>query len=424
MVKIREKINATFLNFWQDIANSTPLSEEEKQLRIVFLLRLLPLLVPIVVIAFAIQIVAMQTITLRSILIYSMAFATLLTVYLAARTRRYEFTIVTLYLVGTGVILFNAALSDPPYLELIYLFILPFVTALLLSLRETIFWIVFTFAAFTAFNFLIVLPVSREIFVTLMQVALIFNMFILFAGYQRSLLEKDSHRLEIEMNRSELLTFMINSISHDIRTPLSIINSNTYLLKRSLDDETQLERIQKIVKQTTHLDDMLRNIFTMSKIEQENIASHNPNNPEHVVRETITGLKPLFDEKQLKLVTEIETDISMVRANHDALRRIVTNLLDNAIKFTGVEGVITVRLTKSQKRVCFEVEDTGIGIPAEYLEKIFTPFFRVDEARSIYGNGMGLALVKKTVETLNATITVQSQPGEGSTFRVSFPAVS
>jgi signal transduction histidine kinase len=115
-----------------------------------------------------------------------------------------------------------------------------------------------------------------------------------------------------------------------------------------------------------------------------------------------------------------------VRGDEENMRRIMVILLDNAIKYTGTEegkgeGRITVALQRLGKQAVLQVSDTGIGIEGKDLPHIFERFYRADLARSREGTGLGLAIAQTLVEQLNGTITAESTPGKGSTFRVSLP---
>jgi two-component system phosphate regulon sensor histidine kinase PhoR len=110
-------------------------------------------------------------------------------------------------------------------------------------------------------------------------------------------------------------------------------------------------------------------------------------------------------------------------ADPDALRQVMDNLVDNAIKYTPNGGRITVRWNATDDTVSFEVEDTGVGIPAADLQRVFERFYRVDKARSraVGGTGLGLAIVKHLVQAMKGQVKATSRVGKGTTFRVSLP---
>jgi two-component system phosphate regulon sensor histidine kinase PhoR len=112
---------------------------------------------------------------------------------------------------------------------------------------------------------------------------------------------------------------------------------------------------------------------------------------------------------------------AIVHGNEDGLRSVITNLLENAIKYTPSGGTVTVRLRGNGDRVDFEVQDTGIGIPADDRERLFSEFFRASNARRLSetGTGLGLTIVKNNVEQCGGSVVVESQEGVGTTVRVS-----
>ena len=109
-----------------------------------------------------------------------------------------------------------------------------------------------------------------------------------------------------------------------------------------------------------------------------------------------------------------------ILGDQEALTQILDNLFDNALKYTPDEGTVTVRVFRGGTHVTLEVEDNGVGIPEEDQARIFERFYRVDKARSraVGGTGLGLSIVKHLVHAIQGTIELESEPGEGSTFRV------
>ena len=133
---------------------------------------------------------------------------------------------------------------------------------------------------------------------------------------------------------------------------------------------------------------------------------------------------PLAAEHGVGLHTTLPEEALRVRGEAEAIRRIVGNLLDNAIKYSEPESRVLVRAYRIQDRVELAVTDRGRGIPLEKQERVFERFYRVDEgrARSVGGSGLGLAIVKHLVQSMGGEVKMESQPGVGSTFRVAWPA--
>ncbi|HEX7008762.1 MAG TPA: ATP-binding protein, partial [Phycisphaeraceae bacterium] len=148
-----------------------------------------------------------------------------------------------------------------------------------------------------------------------------------------------------------------------------------------------------------------------------------PVDMEHVVRKAADLLRPAAERKQQNIAIEISSQLPPVKGNADYLERAVTNLLDNAVKYTPEGGRIAVSVSVRGARLIVEVTDNGIGIPAADLSRIFERFYRVDRSRSreMGGTGLGLSIVKHIAQAHGGGIEVTSTPGEGSTFRLHLP---
>jgi two-component system phosphate regulon sensor histidine kinase PhoR len=134
-------------------------------------------------------------------------------------------------------------------------------------------------------------------------------------------------------------------------------------------------------------------------------------------------LSPAVSQAGITVHLELEQD-SPILILEDDLYQIVFNLMENGIKYNATGGSLTVSLSRADDNALLTVRDTGVGIPPDALEHIFERFFRVDKARSraTGGSGLGLAIVRAIVERNKGEITVESTPGQGSAFTVSFPA--
>ena len=138
----------------------------------------------------------------------------------------------------------------------------------------------------------------------------------------------------------------------------------------------------------------------------------------------VQELSPVWRQKQLSVTVEAaDADLSAF-TDPDRLKQILVNLVDNAVKYTPDGGKILIKACREGNVVQFTVKDSGIGIPAEDLPRIFERFYRIDKARarSVGGTGLGLAIVKQLVDGLGGTIEVESKPDAGTTFVFSLPA--
>jgi PAS domain S-box-containing protein len=229
-------------------------------------------------------------------------------------------------------------------------------------------------------------------------------------------------RLE-EMDR--LKDQFIQNVSHELRSPLALIRGYAEMLNSyelgSLQPEQQ-KPVAVIARRARMLGDLVRDITLILE------AEVHPPEPEAVpldelAQAAVEDFQVAAEQADLKMRTEIASHLPPASGAPTYLRRVLDNLLGNAVKFTPAGGTIVVRVWQENEQVVLEVSDTGIGIPAEQLERIFERFYQVDGSvkRRYGGVGLGLALVKQITETYGGHVTVKSQVGEGSTFAVTLP---
>jgi signal transduction histidine kinase len=145
-----------------------------------------------------------------------------------------------------------------------------------------------------------------------------------------------------------------------------------------------------------------------------------------VARMAVEDFQLVVQQAELTLQAEVAAHLPPVNGSYGYVRRVLDNLLDNAVKFTPAGGTITVRVRREGDQVVLEVSDTGVGIPSDQLDRIFERFYQVNGSiwRRYGGVGLGLSLVKEIVETYGGRVTVESQVGEGSTFTVRLPVAA
>lgn len=237
--------------------------------------------------------------------------------------------------------------------------------------------------------------------------------------------EKTRLELALERNKVQFLREFVSNMTHDFKTPLAIINTNTYLTRKSVESEkrdTHLNRINDEVKKLTQMvDDMLESARLESGIiENLDLVTLYP-----LLHDVVSELQSNADQKsqKMELIHNSDSVSSIaVRASARDLNRAFMNLIDNAIKYTPTGGQITVRLFSTQDRAVVEIPDTGIGIEAEQREKIFSRFYRTETGRfHTSGSGLGLAIVKLIVEQHDGQVELVSKEGQGSTFSVILP---
>lgn len=222
-----------------------------------------------------------------------------------------------------------------------------------------------------------------------------------------------------ELSKNEILKKdFISNVSHEIKTPLSVIQSYATILQSDkIDKKTRNEYLKNLVIQTNKLSSLVTNILKLNKLDsQEIIPEIKPFELGEQLRQCVLQFESLVEKKNLNLDCEID-DVKISSAE-SYLEIVWNNLISNAIKFTDDGGKINVKLKAVDDFVIVQVKDSGCGISSETGKHIFDKFYQGDTSHSKEGNGLGLALVKKVIDILGGEISVESEIGKGSTFTV------
>jgi signal transduction histidine kinase len=236
----------------------------------------------------------------------------------------------------------------------------------------------------------------------------------------RELTAANAELQELDQLKSQFLA----TLSHELRTPLTSILGYLDLFERGTLgtlSEIQGHAIDVISRNAHTLTRQLNNLLYLQEVRSSQIKPV-PVTVYDMVLRLLAELQPLADSTGLQL--EMSLQPTMIFAGDAmALEQAFRNLIDNAIKFTPRGGRIRVTLADDPSRIILQVEDSGIGIPAEAQEKIFVPFYQVDSslARPYPGAGLGLAIVRHVVEAHGGQVTVRSAPGSGSIFTIVLP---
>ena len=218
----------------------------------------------------------------------------------------------------------------------------------------------------------------------------------------------------------------VANVSHELRTPLTSIKGYVEtLLDGAMDDTTALRRfVNSILHHTDRLQALVEDLLQLSRIESGQYeVDFSSCRLDHIAEKVVETFAEQIERKELILSLRFETE-KPARGNPDLMERALSNLVDNAVKYTEDGGSINIGTTERDDEIILEVADTGPGIPSDALPRIFERFFRVDRARSraLGGTGLGLAIVRHTMELLNGRAWVESRVGEGARFFLSLPA--
>ncbi|MCS7023586.1 MAG: ATP-binding protein [Bryobacteraceae bacterium] len=245
---------------------------------------------------------------------------------------------------------------------------------------------------------------------------------------QRTVEQLQREHVELEKLERIRKDFVIN-VSHELRTPLASIQGYTEtLLDGALHDPQNNVRFLSIIRQNAErLARLTADLMTLSRIELKTqkfqFAAYYVNS---LITETLDSLRPMAEKKQIRLEFQPAPAHTEVFCDSEAVHQILSNLIDNAIKYTPEGGRITVAATPLNHPKDFveiSVADTGIGIPEEDLPRLFERFYRVDKARSreLGGTGLGLAIVKHLAKAMGGDVGVSSQLQHGSRFWFTLP---
>ena len=215
--------------------------------------------------------------------------------------------------------------------------------------------------------------------------------------------------------------------SHELRTPVSLIRTEAELaLRRSRGEAEYKESFRHILLEAERTTSLIEQLLAMARADSGREELHIQSvDLRSVMRSVIDGWRQVSTMQNLQFTTSIGDQSTFVMGDESLLRRLADILLDNAFKYTPAPGSVRLSLQQQAESAVIIVQDSGVGIAKEDQNKIFERFYRVDKARSRAqgGTGLGLAIAQWIVTQHRGSITVESRPGEGSTFRVELPLI-
>ena len=228
------------------------------------------------------------------------------------------------------------------------------------------------------------------------------------------------NRMAEELSGLETLrTDFIANVSHELKTPLAVIqNYGTLLQVPDLTEEKRLEYAKAITSSTRRLTDLITNILRLNRLENQRIYPDKQTyNLGEQLAECLLNFEDTWTKKEIKIDTDIEEEV-FVESDAELLTLVWNNLFSNAMKFTKQGGTVGLSLKTEGGFAVVQVNDTGCGISPETGKHIFEKFYQGDTSHAAQGNGLGLALVKRVVDIVGGDISVSSEVGKGSTFTV------
>jgi two-component system phosphate regulon sensor histidine kinase PhoR len=218
----------------------------------------------------------------------------------------------------------------------------------------------------------------------------------------------------------------VANVSHELRTPLTSIKGYTETLLQDLEEGRVADPdfLKIILKNSNRLLALINDLLDLSALESGALEIHvTDTDPREALQHVIERVEPVASAKKTKIVTEIETEI--LKADSKRLEQVLTNLIDNAIKYCPPQSIITVKFYDEADANVLRVCDNGPGIAEKYLDRLFERFYRLDKGRSreTGGTGLGLSIVKHIMQRHNGSVKAESILGQGTTFICRFPKV-
>jgi len=227
---------------------------------------------------------------------------------------------------------------------------------------------------------------------------------------------------ELKMNENFQREF-INNVSHEIKTPFSSIEGFAKLLKdKNLTDEEREEYTDIIIEESERVTNIASKMLKLSKLQNQNFISHKSVFCiSEQIRRIIAILEPKWKEKNLEFNVSFKEEFFF--GDEDLIFQVWMNVIENAIKFSKVDGHIDIKVYEEKDNIIVKIKDYGIGMSLEEKEKIFDRFYQIDRSHSQNGAGLGLSIVKRILELSDGKIFVESEKEKGSTFIVTLPKI-
>jgi signal transduction histidine kinase len=228
------------------------------------------------------------------------------------------------------------------------------------------------------------------------------------------------NRMTEELSGMETLrTDFIANVSHELKTPLAVMqNYGTLLQNPQLPEAERMEYAKAIIDASRNMAGMISNILKLNKLENQNIYPDTKTyNLGEQLCECLLGFEDVWEKKGIEIEADVEEQV-LVKADPELLTLVWNNLFSNAIKFTDPGGKVKVTLNAQNEEAVVQISDTGCGITPEVGKHIFEKFYQGDTSHVTKGNGLGLALVKRVMDITKGDIQVSSEVGKGSTFTV------
>ncbi|MBZ0302378.1 MAG: PAS domain-containing protein, partial [Anaerolineae bacterium] len=230
--------------------------------------------------------------------------------------------------------------------------------------------------------------------------------------------EEQERQLAFEQERMRIMSLFLADAAHEFKTPLTVIQTSLYLLKRTLVSDEQLKRVTLIEQQSQLMNRLVEDLMTILRLQDPARRVSTEFDLHQMLTAVAEQFKPQAAVRNIRIVLDFSRVPIVATGDYDQLERAFSNLVDNAVRYSNPGGTVTIQTFRLAEAITIRIADTGTGITPDDLPNIFNSFFRSDTAHTTPGLGLGLSIVKRVIDNHQGQIRVQSQPNEGSTFEI------
>lgn len=240
---------------------------------------------------------------------------------------------------------------------------------------------------------------------------------------ERSRIEQRRLELRLKEEQLKVMKRFVNNASHDLRTPMSVMQSSLYLLAKATTDERRTHYLNNLETQVNHMTQIITNLITMAKFDENPQLTRKPDDLNVIVAENLLEWQSSARRKNIEIHFQKDPHLPKALIDDESIKRVIDQLILNAVSHTPFGGQVFVRTFVEGQYAVFEVQDEGSGIDKETQKQIFERFYRGDAARNPATGGMGLGLTisKEIIDAHQGFIDVQSESDKGSLFRIRLP---
>lgn len=235
---------------------------------------------------------------------------------------------------------------------------------------------------------------------------------------------EQSFAMRLEQERSQMLKDFIAKVGHDFKTPLATISTRSYLIQRAEMSEKKQSLHQGIQDQISYMSRMLDSMVDFISYEKALVLHRHPTSLPVLMSEILEASRDLITTRQMHCMLDVPQETPqawVVLADATYLRRALSEIFENALHYTPNGGQIRITFVRWDGETGVRIQDSGVGVSSDALERIFEPLYRADPARTERRSGLGLPIARKIAEAHGGRITVESSPGAGSTFTLLLP---